>query len=131
MVKNIVDEKEREIWVGESRAYLGEDNTLNIAVVGDVDENVAIALEEATSELRNMAKGKVNYLIDLNGTGRASAKARKVFQVSIMDEKTGKIALFGLHPVAKVIASFVMGVTKKKDVRFFKTKEEALAWLKE
>jgi hypothetical protein len=30
-----------------------------------------------------------------------------------------------------VLASFVMGVTKKEEVYFFKTKEEALAWLKE
>jgi len=46
-------------------------------------------------------------------------------------EKTGKVAVFGLHPVARVIASFVMGVSKNKDMRFFKAKEEALAWLKE
>jgi len=29
------------------------------------------------------------------------------------------------------MASFFMGASKKKDMRFFKTKEEALAWLKE
>jgi len=46
-------------------------------------------------------------------------------------ERTGKVALFGLNPVARVIASFVMGVTRKKDMRFFKTREEALAWLRE
>ena len=47
------------------------------------------------------------------------------------DEKLVKIAIFGLNPVARVIASFIMGVAKKKDQRFFKTKEEALAWLKQ
>jgi len=29
-----------------------------------------------------------------------------------------------------VLASFLIGNTKKKDIAFFKTKEEALAWLK-
>jgi hypothetical protein len=28
-----------------------------------------------------------------------------------------------------VIASFVMGLSEKKDFRFFETKESALAWL--
>ena len=52
-------------------------------------------------------------------------------QEAFEDEKIGKVALFGLHPVARVIASFVMGVTKKEDMRFFRTKEEALAWIKD
>ena len=46
-------------------------------------------------------------------------------------EKIGKIAMFGMHPVARVVASFVMGVTNKEDMRFFKSKEDALLWLKE
>jgi hypothetical protein len=49
--------------------------------------------------------------------------AEKVFK--------GKMAYFGMHPVARVIASFMMGVTRKQNMRFFKTREEALAWLKE
>ncbi len=47
------------------------------------------------------------------------------------DKIFGKVALFGLHPVARVVASFFMGATKKKDMRFYKTRGEALAWLKE
>ena len=34
-----------------------------------------------------------------------------------------------MHPVARVLASFVMTITKKNEIDFFKTKEEALAWL--
>jgi hypothetical protein len=47
------------------------------------------------------------------------------------DTKTGKTAFFGMHPVARVIASFVMGVSPNKMMRFFKTKEDALIWLRE
>jgi hypothetical protein len=54
-----------------------------------------------------------------------------VWKEIIENERTDRIAIFGLHPVARVIASFIMGVTKKKEMRFFKTKEEALRWLKE
>ncbi|MBE3140395.1 MAG: hypothetical protein IMZ53_07420 [Thermoplasmata archaeon] len=31
---------EREIWVGENRMYLGEDNILYITLVGEMDEKM-------------------------------------------------------------------------------------------
>jgi len=126
-----MEEKEREIWVGESRTYLGEDNILYTTVVGEVDENAAIALCESHLKFMNMVEGKVNSLVDLNKAGKQPPKARKIGTEMFEHERIGKVALFGLHPVARVIASFVMGVTRKKDIRFFKTREEALAWLKE
>jgi len=126
-----MEEKEREIWVGENRMYLGEDNILYTTVVGEVDEDAAIAIWEVHLKFMNMVEGKLDTLIDLNKAGRQPLKARKIGIKMFEYEKTGKVALFGLHPVARVIASFVMGVTRKKDIRFFKMREEALAWLKQ
>ena len=71
---------EREIWVGESRYYLGEDNILYETLVGDQDERIALASKEATGKLHNMVEGKVRVLIDLNKAGRPSPKARKIGQ---------------------------------------------------
>ncbi len=126
-----MEEKDREIWVGESRTYLGEDNVLYTTVVGEVDENAAIAIREGHLKFMSMVEGKVNSLVDLNKAGKQPPKARKIGIEMFEHERIGKVALFGLHPVARVIASFVMGVTRKKDIRFFKTREEALAWFKE
>ena len=121
---------EREIWAGESRFYLGEDNIIYCTSVGGIDAEMAIAIDEATLKLMNMVEGKVNVLIDLTRTGQPTSEARKIGQQTFEHEKFGKVAMFGMHPVARVIASFIMGVTKKEDMHFFKTKEEALAWLK-
>ena len=127
----MIDDKDREIWVGESRFYLGEDNIIRITIVGELDEETQIGINEAGYKLMNTVEGKVHALIDLNKAGKVSPGARKR-QVEISEyEKTAKVALFGLHPVARVVASFFMGVSRKKDMRFFKTREEALAWLKE
>ena len=126
-----MEEKEREIWVGESRYYLGEDNIVYVTIVGEVDEKIANKHREAGAKTINMIEGTVDVLIDINKAGKLSPEARKVFRELSENEKAGKIAIFGLHPVARVIASFFMGTTKKKDMRFLKTKEEALAWLKE
>jgi len=128
-VKN--EEKDREIWVGENRLYLGEDGILYETLVGEQDEKIVRALHEASIILRNMTGGKVNCLVDLNKAGKVSSEARKIGQEMLEDERIGKVALFGLHPVARVLAAFVLGITRKKDTHFFKTKEEALAWLKQ
>jgi len=122
---------EREIWVGESRFYLGEDNIIYETVVGEVDEKMVRAMNDATNKLTDTVKGKVNVLVDLSRTGKATPEARRQARESLEIEGMGKIAFWGLHPVARVIASFFMGATRKKDIRFFKTREEALAWLKE
>ena len=126
-----MEEKDREIWIGENRMYLGEDNILYVTVVGDIDEKTAIAMKEADRKFKNLAEEKFDVLGDLNKAGKPSPEARNIWKGMTEDDKTGKVALFGLHPVARVIASFFMGLSRKKDMRFFKTKEEALAWLKE
>ncbi len=127
-IKQVSD---REIWVGEHRLYLGEDNMNYITSFGGyMDEKQATEVSQASLRLMNTVQGKVNCLIDLNKVGQQSSGARKIWREWSENEKTGKVALFGLQPVARVIASFVIGVTRKRDIRFFKTREEALAWLK-
>src|SRR3989339_691083 len=68
---------EREIWVGESRFYLDEDNILYITSVGEFDDETAIANKKAFLKLLNMAKGNLKQLIDLNKSGKSSVQARK------------------------------------------------------
>ncbi len=126
-----MEEIDREIWIGENRLFLGEDNILDIINVGVTDEKTAIAMKEAVLKLMNMVEGKVHTLTDLTKAGKTTPEARKVFQKLSEHEKQGKNAFFGMHPVARVIASFFIGSSKKEEMRFFNTKEEALAWLKE
>ena len=127
----MIDEKEREIWIEESRFYLDKDNILYESVVGEIDKKKAIAMEEASIKLRKMVPGKVNVLVDINQAKKPTPEARNFARRRLEGTKTGKVAIFGMHPVARVIAAFVMSITKKEDMRFFKSKEEALIWLKE
>ena len=122
---------EREIWIGENRLYFGEDNICYITVVGEVDEEIAIAIKEIDLKFKNTTEEKMNILADLNKAGKQSSEARKIWKEMTEHEKSGKIAMVGMHPVARVLAAFVMGVTNKKDMRFFESRGEALAWLKE
>ena len=124
-------EEDREIWVGENRYYLSEDNILHITNVGPLDTEQAAAVREALMKLKSMSKGKMDVLVDLNQAGQASSKAREIFKGMSEDENVEHVAIFGAHPVAKVLASFFMGASKNRNIRFFKIKEEALEWLKE
>ena len=126
-----MEENEREIRIGENRIYLGEDNILYFVNNGEIDEKLALESCDAMLKLRNLGEEPVHFLIDLNKGGKTSAKARKILQNFTQNNVHGKLALYGVNPIARVLASFFMGITKKTDMRFFKTREEALVWLKE
>jgi hypothetical protein len=78
-----------------------------------------------------LTEEKISYLIDLNKCGKNSPEARQIWNQLSDDEKTNKVAIFGIHPVARVLANFSMGTSKNKNQHFFKTQEEAMTWLLE
>jgi len=120
---------QREIWVGGNRTFLIEGNIIHVVVNGEQTTELAIFQDEIDLELATLVEGKISYLIDLNHSGKSSPEARAIWSRACERENTYKVAVFGLHPVAKVIASFVFGITRKKDMRFFSSEEEARSWL--
>jgi hypothetical protein len=136
MVKRIIHKRwkmkkeARKVSVGNHTFCLGEDNILYITIVGKVDdEKTVILIKEAVTELLDMVEEKVNVFVDINKSGKPSLKTRNLVPKFQENKKVGKTAIFGLTPVAKVIASFAKGTAKNRDIRFFDTKELALAWL--
>ena len=126
-----MEQKERESWIGKSRYYLGEDNKIYVTIVGEVDDSAASEYQNTGIKFINMVAGTADVLVDITSARKLSPQARKAFRELAENEKTGKVAIFGLHPVARVIASFFMGATTKKDIRFFNSRDAAVAWLKE
>jgi len=122
---------ESELWIGENRIYLIPNNIIHVIAVGVQSAALAVTLNETNSRLAMLINGKINYLIDLNKSGKSSPEAREIWNKIGENERTGKVAIFGIHPVARVLATFVMGMSKKNNNRFFRTKEEAMAWILE
>jgi len=122
---------EKEFWIGKNKASLIEKNIIYVIAVGEVTTELAIAQVEGLNKLEALADGPVNYLIDLSDAGKSSPEARKIWEKIGGNVTTSKLALFGLNSVARMLASFVMGISGKSNQRFFKTKEEALRWLRE
>ncbi|MDD2890244.1 MAG: STAS/SEC14 domain-containing protein [bacterium] len=123
--------EERKISAGKHTFHLNKDNILYITIVGEIDGKKTSIPIEAIMKLLNMVNGKVNVFVNLDKAGKPSIKARKLTVEIHKNEKVGKVAHFGVNPVAKVIAAFFMGSCKKKDVRFFSKKERAIEWLKD
>jgi hypothetical protein len=127
----IIQQSENEYWVGSNRTALIEGNIIFVIAEGEQTPELARLQEKTNSKLSALAGGKIKYLIDLNHCGKNSPEARVVWKKLSDDLNTQKVAVFGLHPVARVLASFVLGLSPASKDRFFKTKEKALEWLKE
>lgn len=121
--------REDENLNGQNMTSLINENIIYVIAVGEQTTEIALTQKQINLKLASYVKGQINYLIDLNKCGKNSSEARQIWKESAEDERTDKVAIFGLNPVAKVIASFVMGVTRKKNQRFFNTEAEALLWI--
>jgi hypothetical protein len=121
-----------EIRNGANEITLIEGNIVFIKVQGIQTDQIALAQKEINKRLSQLVKGKLNYLIDLNKGGKNSPLARKIWrEITDNEEETNKVALFGLHPVARVLATFVMQVISRNNIQFFTNVEEALKWIRQ
>lgn len=120
-----------KIFLDESSFYLGDNNILYEKIVGNFDKEKALKAKEIVLSLMDQVEGEVDVLIDLNDAKTQTTEARKIGIEMFELPKNKKIALYGIHPVARVIAGFVIGICKNNNLKFFKTEKEALTWLKE
>jgi hypothetical protein len=119
----------REFWAGENHYLLGDDNIFYVTLNGDVGDEMGIEIDRMINGLADAVDGEIDLLIDLNRAGKTSSKSRQLFKAFSETGKCRKVALFGMHPVAMVIASFVMGISRNRHMKFFKKREEAMEWL--
>lgn len=122
---------EKEIIVGDNRFYLGEDNILYVTVEGEFSAKLATEMKEAYYTLLNISGRKTDLLVDNTKTGKPSPKARAVFKKMIEHEFTGKVSIYGTNMVSRMLAAFIIGLSKNRNMHFCKTKEEAIKWLKQ
>jgi hypothetical protein len=121
---------ETEIRNGANEIKLMEGNILFCKAKGIQTDQMALAQKGINKQFSQLVKGKINYLIDLNECGKNTPLARKIWKEETDDEGTNKVALFGLHPVARVVATFVMQIASRNNIKFFTNMEEALRWIK-
>jgi hypothetical protein len=120
-----------EFWVGPTQVKVTNGNLVNIKAVGPQNYDTAMAHIRIFDQIYSDIKKPILFLIDLNDAGKNSAEARKVWKDISDNEYTCKVALVGIHPVARVIAGFVMSISTGSKIQFFGSREKALKWIYE
>ena len=96
------------------------------------DEEGAKKFVEELSKVLEGTEGMAKILGDATEAGFGpTLEARKIYASLLKSPKIGKAAVYGLSASNRVIASFLIKASGKKDFGVFKTEEEALEWLKE
>lgn len=122
---------DNEYWIGANRTVLIDQKIIHITVVGEQTSEMALLHTELDHKLFSLANGQIYYLVDINKSGKNSPEATLMFRQLCYHEKVNKVAVYGLHPVARILASFVFGLDPKRKRRFFKSEAQARRWLDE
>ena len=123
--------RNNEMRIGDKMTlFLDQDNILNSVPFGDISMETVLEANTIMHQLTPDIKGRMLVLVDLNRAGKQSVEVRKTWD-EMSEEHNASVALFGMHYVAKTLATFFMHFTKNKNIRFFSKKDEAVAWLKE
>ncbi len=121
-----------EFYVGQHHHYLADDNIIYANTIGAIDDEMAVQFKEKSLCLYAKFDGPIRVLVDLNKAGKQTTLARNVWtDLCNQGERPVRVALWGLHPVAKLLASFYIGLSGNKKCKFFSTKDAAMKWLKE
>jgi len=123
-------ENEKMVWI--------EDGIIMTECVAALGEEKIKEFVSRFSAALEAAKGEGRALVNATSSGgmaTTSGRGRKLYAEFGKKAKAKKVAIFGINTIQRVVAAFVMKAISKetglKEIRFFKTKEEALEWLKE
>ena len=111
---------------------MGDDHILRVAFVGDTGERGAQAFIEALGPfLEATTETEPLYaILDATRAGKLSAKARNIFFGLNRDSRVGQVAVIGTRRYLRVLGSFILKATRRDNIGFFDTEEQAIAWLK-
>lgn len=121
--------EDAEFYIGEDIVSLRDGNIIHVVAKGLQSDELAIDMKKLCLELSAQMDGKCNFLINVNECGKNEPGAREIWKELGSHENTHKAAVYGINPVAKLIANFVIGTYKGQNMRFFKNEEQAKDWL--
>lgn len=117
-----------------NRVFLDEAGFIRVIFEGDLNydsvERVTQQLEPLISAFHQQNKPAL-VLIDITKVGKQDSGARKAGQEGLKRLKYDKFAICGGDFFVRNIAGIlVKGIGKTDTVKFFKTQDEAIGWLK-
>lgn len=120
----------QSVGVGKYNITVEEDGILRVHVSGQLDEEAMNSLTEELRRILEKRSGKANILVDAIAGVEISSKARKIGARMAKWPRIGRIAIYGVGVVSKVLALFMIEISGKENMKFFENEEEALKWLR-
>lgn len=116
-------------------SYDSENDALYVKILGVLETE---DLNEVIAQYQRILEGKPHrhILVDMTESSQFDASVmtrqlRNTYRDLMKLMKTDKTAIFGASPGLRMAAKIASAIIGKSDVtKFFKTKDEAIAWLK-
>jgi len=119
---------------GEYKIWWDEKNCIGrIFVSGEIQIEESLKITKESIKIAEQYGKKKGWLINAVKVTKPifSLRLRKIMAEAKKVMSFGKVAVVCTSTVLRVTMSFVLVAVRKKNVKFFKTEEEALKWLKE
>lgn len=125
---NNLKEKKVKVWIGDDKiVYV----TVIPIVLAEEIEDLAKEVKKALEASQN--KARILVFMDGVKLGIRSHHRRKRFAQVAKDLGVNpgfeKAAIYGVNTIIRTVASFIIATSGLKNVKIFKTKEDALEWL--
>lgn len=123
----------------DNRVYLDKNGIIHWEVISQEDLDplkIERDIQEVLKAIFKLAKksssGKAKVFMDFHRVVSAgTAKSRRMLSDALKTGIFEKIAALGMSALVQTAAKFVITYAGIKSVKFFKSKEQALEWLKE
>jgi len=120
----------KEFWIKENQILIDiDEHLICITAVGDMNETLAKKVQALMFGAFSEANDPFDVIIDLNKSGKQTPEARRIWNDLNDNPNIRCVAYIGVHPVARITASFLKGIASNKNMKFFSTIEKAKEWL--
>jgi hypothetical protein len=129
--------EEDNLEIENGKVWLGEDGIIRIKTGENANLDNVEKLAEKFIDIARTLKTKIRGLIDIGPSNPKldviyRKELVKIFVDAYRDLGFEKVALWGAkNKLIEVIGSFVIVATGLKNIKYFKTEEEALKWVNE
>jgi hypothetical protein len=118
-----------DILVHGNRIFV-TDGIVNIISHGDKDITVAQALVEKVKALFSQDSGLHSIIIDAGDEGKIRKGVKRIMQNELLKVYGDRIAIHGVNPIMRFLAPIILKIKMSKDIQIFKTREDAVEWVR-
>ena len=135
MSKKSSKDTESHVFNAHKNKIWREKNIIHFLIADEVNPGDAKYLKDKgvshiDTILAEYPQKKVLVIIDIQKASIFSSQARKSWAEFLQNTNIHRTAIFGGNVIVKTIASFIIGASQMKNVQYFRTKQDALHWLR-